>query len=321
MSAILALGVTLGLAGVAGFTALRAPLREAKSIANHPPQGQFLDVDGHQIHVVERGQPQGSAPDLVLIHGSNGSIRDMTFRLSPALEEAYRILIFDRPGLGYSDAISADGTSIQTQAAILQKASARLGAQRPIVLGQSYGGAVALAWATEFPQHTAAVVSVSGVSHPWDAELPTFYKLTSSRFGSAVIVPLLTAFVPKSYVRDSLRDVFAPQAVPDGFADHFGLAMSLRRSSLRANAKQRANLLAEVEAMAPKYPDLSMPIEVVHGTADTTVGISIHAERLVADSRTARLTPLPEVGHMPHQTHTQEVVAAVHRAATRANLR
>lgn len=321
MSAILALGVTLGLAGVAGFTALRAPLREAESIANHPPQGQFLNVDGHQIHVVERGQPQGSAPDLVLIHGSNGSIRDMTFRLSPALEEAYRILIFDRPGLGYSDAISADGTSIQTQAAILQKASARLGAQRPIVLGQSYGGAVALAWATEFPQHTAAVVSVSGVSHPWDAELPTFYKLTSSLFGSAVIVPLLTAFVPKSYVRDSLKEVFAPQAVPDGFADHFGLAMSLRRSSLRANAKQRANLLAEVEAMAPKYPDLSMPIEVVHGTADTTVGISIHAERLVADSRTARLTPLPDVGHMPHQTHTQEVVAAVHRAATRANLR
>ncbi|MBW3242647.1 alpha/beta hydrolase [Epibacterium sp. DP7N7-1] len=321
MSAIVALGLTLSVAGLSLATALRAPAREAQAMANHPPQGQFVTVDGHQIHVVERGQAQGSAPDLVLIHGSNGSSRDMTFRLSPALEDAYHILIFDRPGLGYSDALTEKGTSIQTQAAVLQKASASLGVDRPIVLGQSYGGAVALAWATQFPQHTAAVVNVSGVSHPWDAELPTFYKLTSSRLGGALIVPVLTAFVPKSYVRSSLEEVFAPQAVPEGFAEHFGLAMSLRRSSLRANAKQRANLLKEIEAIAPQYPQLEMPIEIVHGTADTTVGISIHAERLVQDSSTARLTPLPGVGHMPHQTQTQSIVDAVNRAAARANLR
>lgn len=121
MSAIVALGLTLSVAGVGLATALRAPAREAQAMANHPPQGQFVTVDGHQVHVVKRGQLQGSAPDLVLIHGSNGSSRDMTFRLSPALEDAYHILIFDRPGLGYSDAVTGKGTSIQTQAAVLQK--------------------------------------------------------------------------------------------------------------------------------------------------------------------------------------------------------
>jgi len=314
---ILALGLGVGYAALSW----RIAAREARAMAAHPPEGQFLEIDGHQLHVMERGQPRGDAPDLVMIHGSNGSTRDMTFRLSPALESAYHILIFDRPGLGYSDPVTPTGTSIQTQATMLQAASARLGVERPIVLGQSYGGAVALAWATQFPEHTAAVVNVSGVSHPWESDLSTFYKVTSSRLGGMLVVPLLSALVPKSYVRNALVDVFAPQQVPEGFADHFGLEMSLRRASLRANARQRANLLAEVEMMVPLYPDLTMPIEILHGTADTTVGISIHAERLVADSSTARLTPLDGVGHMPHQTHTQAVVDAVHRAATRANLR
>ncbi|MCG7626405.1 alpha/beta hydrolase [Epibacterium sp. MM17-32] len=313
--------LVLALAAGCASLSSRITTREARAMAAYPPQGQFIDVQGHRVHVVERGQTRGSAPDLVLIHGSNGSSRDMTFRLSPALEDAYHILIFDRPGLGYSDPVSPTGTSIQTQAEILQAASAQLGVSRPIVLGQSYGGAVALAWATQFPEHTAAVVNVSGVSHPWEAPLPAFYQLTSSRLGGQLVVPLLTALVPKSYVRNSLAEVFAPQEVPKGFAEHFGLEMSLRRSSLRANARQRANLLSEVEAMAPQYPDLTMPIEIVHGTADTTVGISIHAERLVADTSTARLTPLDGVGHMPHQTHTEAVVNAVHRAAQRAGLR
>ncbi|WP_106164048.1 alpha/beta fold hydrolase [Tritonibacter scottomollicae] len=321
MAPLALLLLALGLGAGCAMLSSRVTTREENAMAAHPPQGQFLDVDGHKVHVVERGQARGSAPDLVLIHGSNGSTRDMTFRLSPALEDAYHILIFDRPGLGYSDPVSARGTSIQTQARVLKEASAQLGVTRPLVLGQSYGGAVALAWATQFPDETAAVINVSGVSHPWDSDLSPFYKVTSSRLGSALVVPLLAAFVPKSYVRNSLAEVFAPQEVPEGFAEHFGLEMSLRRSSLRANAKQRANLLSEIETMAPLYPDLAMPIEIVHGTADTTVGISIHAERLVADTSTARLTPLDGVGHMPHQTHTQSVVDAVHRAATRANLR
>ncbi len=320
MSALAAVTLALGLTGY-GLLSLRITTREQQAEAAYPPEGRLIQVEGQQIHVVERGLPRGEGPDLVLIHGSNGSTRDMTFRLAPALEDSYRILIFDRPGLGYSESSGNEGTSIQTQARLLQRASQQLGAARPIVLGQSYGGAVALAWATGHPDHIAALVSVSGVSHPWQSDLPLFYRLTSSDLGAALLVPLLTALVPQSYVRASLEEVYAPQPVPDGYAEHFGLTMSLRRSSLRANARQRANLLAEVQALQNLYPSLALPIEILHGEADTTVGISIHSERLAEQTSTAHLTRLDNAGHMPHQTHTKAVVAAIHRAALRANLR
>lgn len=316
---VMGFSATAALAATGVWAAAR--LRETLAMKAYPPEGRVISVAGQTLHVVEMGLPAGSAPDLVLIHGSNGSTRDMSFALAPALSDRYRILIFDRPGLGYSAPLPLGSASITKQAQVLQAAACHLGAKRPLVLGQSYGGAVALAWATEFEAHTAAIITVSGVSHPWDTALDALYRVTSSRFGARLLVPLLTAFVSERRAKAALPAVFAPQTVPDGYSEHFGLAMSLRRGSWRHNARQRADLLSEVKSLAPKYGALTLPIEILHGTADKTVSIHIHAKKLAADVPSAHLTELQGVGHMPHQTHTQETVAAVDRAAKRAQLR
>ncbi|WP_164982723.1 alpha/beta fold hydrolase [Leisingera sp. NJS204] len=311
----------LALAAAAALTNWQAGRREAAAVASYPPLGQTLVAGSHRVHVVEMGRPKGSAPDLVLIHGSSGSTRDMTFRLAPALAEDFRILIFDRPGLGYSDRINGTGATIRQQAGLLRQAAAQMGADRPIVLGQSYGGAVALAWAVDHPDSISALVTVSGVAYPWTTPLDPLYRVTSSRVGSMLAVPLLTAFVPDFAVSRSLQDVFAPQAVPQGYAAHFGPGLSLRRSSLRANARQRANLLQEVTELSPRYGEIPVPLEVLHGTADDLVSPELHAQGLARNVEGARLTLLDGIGHMPQHVATEEVAAAVRRAASRAQLR
>ncbi|MFV1516397.1 alpha/beta fold hydrolase [Phaeobacter sp. JH57H2] len=322
---VLTAGLILALA--AGGTLWRAKAREADAIAAYPPLGSFVTVDGQQLHLLDLGQPtprpdglpaDAAAPDLVLIHGASGHIRDMTFRLAPALSSRFRVIIVDRPGLGYSDPTGGAQASLSKQAAIIRQAVAALGAEHPIVLGQSYGGGVALAWALDAPDSLSALVTVGAVSHPWRTPLSTFYKVTSSPLGQWLAVPLLTAYVPESTIRDTLTEVFAPQAVPAGYFEHFGPGLTLRRSALRANARQRADLLAEIRAMAPRYGDLSLPIEAVHGSADTTVGLDLHARQLERDVPSLNLTVLDGVGHMPHQVATDAVVAAVDRAAARA---
>ena len=313
------LGLTM--AAGAALTSWQAGRREAAAEASHPPQGQTLQVGSHRVHAVEMGRPKGSAPDLVLIHGSSGNIRDMTFRLAPALADKFRVLIFDRPGLGYSDRINRTGATIRQQAGLLRQAAALMGAEKPVVLGHSYGGAVALAWAVDYPGSLSALVTVAGVSHPWTTPVDVFYQVTSSRLGSALAVPALTAYVPRATVMETLDAVFAPQTVPGGYAEHFGIGLTLRRTSLRANAKQRANLLEEVKSLAPLYSRISVPVEIIHGTADDTVSPDIHARQLARDVPQAGLTLLEGIGHMPHHVATEEVAAAVRRAAARANLR
>ena len=82
-----------------------------------------------------------------------------------------------------------------------------------------------------------------------------------------------------------------------------------------------ANLKPYLEKMAPLYPGLNQPIEIVHGDADTTVGLDIHSRRMVREVPSARLTVLKDVGHMPHHAAPDQVVAAIDRAAARAGLR
>jgi pimeloyl-ACP methyl ester carboxylesterase len=159
------------------------------------------------------------------------------------------------------------------------------------------------------------------VSNSWTTPLDPFYRVTSSHLGKALVVPALTAYVSDARIRQAIDSVFPPQTPPKGYDDFVGAPLTLRRVSLRANAVQRANLLDEIKLQLPKYGQITAPTEIVHGTADTTVGLSIHSEKLVHQIDGAVLTRLEGIGHMPHHAAEDEVIAAIDRAAERAGLR
>ncbi len=299
------------------FSLWRAARLEAQAERDFPPEGEILDVDGVKVHAVV----MGSGPDVVLIHGSSGNTRDMTFALAPILAERYRVIVFDRPGLGYSDSFNPDGETIVEQAEILQKAAAQLGADKPIVAGQSMGGSVALAWAVSRPDNLSALVLIAPAGIPWETPLDNFNKIAATGFGKVVVLPLITAFVPKSYVTSTLDKVFAPQVAPQGYAEHFGPGLVMRRDSMHANAKQRVKLLEGVTEIQPLYRDISVPTEIVHGTSDTTVLLDWHGPELIDQIPGAELVELEGLGHMPQVVAAPKVAAAVDRAAERAGLR
>lgn len=309
----LAASLLLLLAALVAVSLWRAASLQAQAEAAYPPEGRFVTVDGVRLHAVVAG----AGPDLVLIHGSLASTRDFSFRLLPALAARYRVIAIDRPGNGWSDP-APGGQSIHVQARLIRKAATALGARRPIVMGHSYGGAVALAWAVDAPDDIAALVSVSAPSHPWTTGLPLFYRLSANPLTGPVAVPLVSAFVPDSWIASGIAGTFAPQPVPDGYLAHFGPRLSLRRATIAENARQRAALLDEITAMAPAYPGLTLPVEILHGTADTTVSHLIHARRLAADVPGAHLVELPGIGHTPQHTAMAEVIAAIDRAVARA---
>ena len=73
--------------------------------------------------------------------------------------ERHEVIAFDRPGLGFSGRPAAAPTSVwRLQAALLRGALARLGVARATLVGHSFGGAVALAWALEAPETVAGLL-------------------------------------------------------------------------------------------------------------------------------------------------------------------
>lgn len=305
------------LGGCALLTDRRATAREVAAEAAYPPTGQIIEVDGKRIHA----HVQGSGPDLVLIHGASGNTRDFTFALVDRLAADYRVIAFDRPGLGWSDSLGPDGISPMMQAALLQKAADRLGVRRPVVLGHSYGGAVAMAWGLTDTPDVAALVVISGATMPWPGGLGAYYAVTGSRIGAATVIPAITAFAGESQTQGIIAAIFAPDAPPPGYADYVGVGLTMRRSTLRDNAFQVTRLRPHVLRMAESYPRLTLPVELLHGTADTVVPADIHALPLSELLPDGNLVLIDGAGHMPHHTHPEAVIDAVHRAATRAGLR
>ncbi|MEM6939210.1 MAG: alpha/beta hydrolase [Pseudomonadota bacterium] len=312
------------MAALIALTQWRAAAREATALDNAPPAGQFVNVQGVEVHY----KVMGEGPDLVLLHGASGNLQDFTFGFTERLTDRYRVILFDRPGLGHSGRPAGHGgawniaeeTPLE-QAALLQAAADQIGVSNPIVLGHSFGGIVALAWGLSRPDETAALVLVAGVAEPWPGELGWTYQVNGSRLGSALFVPLVTAFLPNSYIENSVASVFTPQAAPEGYNDHIGASLSLRRSTLRANAQQVNALRPHVVEMQKSYDTLTMPIEAIHGDADTIVPLNIHARVLIGDVPNGRLTVLEGMGHMPQHAAPEEVVAVIDRAAARAGLR
>ena len=109
--------------------------------------------------------------------------------------------------------------------------------------------------------------------------------------------------------------------MPEGYDHHIGPYLPVRLPVFRSNTRQVNTLRPHVVEMEKRYPDLALPIEIVHGNADKTVPISIHSGPLAELVESANLTVLEGVGHMPHHTHPDDVIAAVERATARAGLR
>jgi len=284
---------------------------------DYSPTGLLLDVDGFQVHADQ----EGTGPDVILLHGAGGNTRDFTFDLMGRLTAEFRVTAFDRPGLGHTDALHGRGESPAEQAAVLEAASAQLGLGPAVLVGHSFGGSVALAWALDFPGRAAAVVSIAGATLPWDGGLGPFYEIAASDFGGAILMPMISAFAPRFLAHQTIERIFDPDPVPDGYADHIGIELSLRPDTLRANTRQVNGLKPHIRQMAERYDELKMPIEIVHGTADEIVPIDIHSRPFAAQVRSAHLTELDGLGHMPHHTQPEAATAAIRRAAARAGFR
>ena len=77
-----------------GLTLFLSERRVAAANAKYPPLGEIVDINGKSIHALVMGE----GPDLVLIHGASGNMRDFTLSIAPELAKSYRVFLFDRPG-------------------------------------------------------------------------------------------------------------------------------------------------------------------------------------------------------------------------------
>ncbi|MEO0466861.1 MAG: alpha/beta hydrolase [Pseudomonadota bacterium] len=281
--------------------------------AAHPASGDLLEVDGHDVHIIETGPASGSP--VLFIHGASANANEFTWTLGPRLESDHRILIADRPGHGYSDrAPNADRLDVQA-AQLAGALGQKTGGRPAVVVGHSFGGAVALRLALDHPDLVAGLVLLAPVSHDWGGGGQTWYNQITT---TPLIGPAFSNLVPlvgPGLAEDGAASTFSPADVPEGYFDRSGTGLLFRPPNFRANANDVVNVREELQAQQARYGDLTMPIIVFSGLQDTVIKPELHVGRLKDEAPNLELIELPNGGHMPHHEVGADIAEAIARLA------
>jgi pimeloyl-ACP methyl ester carboxylesterase len=286
--------------------------RARKAEREHPPAGQFVTVDGVRLHYIERGE----GPPVVLLHGNVVTAEDFdTSGVLDLIAKRHRVIAFDRPGFGYSDRPHGSAWSAGTQAELFRDAFAVLGINRPIVLGHSWGAAVALALGLNHPDAVRGLVLLSGYYHH-------LRRRCSAPTAIPILGDLLRFSVPligRAMLPLLLKGMFAPLPVPARFTKSFPRGMSVRPGQIRAQSQDGVAMIPVALAMRHRYQELSMPIVIMAGTKDRVVKDS-QAVRLHEELPHSILRLVPGVGHMVHYAVPDEVARTIEEAGKPATM-
>lgn len=306
------IGLPIVLSGCVSWTAERRA----------PPIGEFTQVSSGTLHYVDLG-PSGEAgedrenrgeasglPPVVLIHGASVNLRDMKMALGDILAQDRRVIAIDRPGRGYSER-GVDGWRLDHQARAINDIVRELGLVDPIIVGQSFGGAVALSYAINHADDMSGLILLAAVSHEWPGDVVWYNKVSGwPVLGSLFRRGVLPIYAPLA-AEASIEESFEPDEAPPNYYERAGLMLLFRAGDFKHNAADIRHLKSEVIAMTPSYSSIDAPTYIITGEDDTTVSPQLHSMALAKEIPGARLQVLPETGHALHHSETQTILNAI----------
>jgi pimeloyl-ACP methyl ester carboxylesterase len=285
-----------------------------------PPSGEFITLDGEfeglRLHYVEQGQARPGIAPAILIHGASGNLRDMQESLLPELARDTRVVAFDRPGHGWSGRGNhPDIANPAVQARALRMAAQKLGLEKPVLLGHSWGASVAAAWALDAPDEISGLLPLSGALYPWKGSVSWYHSVVRMPLAGPVFVRTLMVPGGKLLSTKGIAVNFHPNEAPAGYAERIGLSLLFRPSHFRANSEDTSGLKVYLAVQSLRYDRIEVPTIVITGNADYTVSPKLHSYAFHNAVRGSELIKLKGTGHMPHHVRREIVVDAVLRLA------
>jgi len=264
-----------------------------------------VTVDDVKLHYVE----SGTGPVAILIHGNPGYAADFEHGAIDALSDTHRVIAIDRPGHGESDR-APNVDTVEEQAQLLHDELTQLEIKRPILVGHSWGGSLALAYALAYPDDIGGMVLVAPAAYP-DKSDPFFLKLA----GKVPIIGEMGALlgrtlISRGMVKKDLARAFYPQTVPDWYYKIVWRSW-MGRKQLKAYFADEAQLNDSLSKISDHYTEIQTPTVIITGDSDQIVDVKRNARQLHRVMKTSHIIELPDTGHEIPQTHPESIAQAI----------
>ncbi|MGH1569783.1 alpha/beta fold hydrolase [Methylobacterium sp. P31] len=252
----------------------------------------------------------GAGPNLVAIHGTLMCLEDAWLGPVPALAKHFRVVAVDRPGHGFSVRPRGRAADLWDQAARIRDAVRVLGLRRPVILGHSFGAAVALAYGMLHPDEIAGVVALAPICFPEPRLEQVLFGPRALPLGGDLLSKVLSATSDKALLPVLWNAMFFPKRMPESFARDFPFDLAARPAQITAEGEDADWLWPGLTRSLLTYPTLRVPVRLLGGSADLVVNTFVHAHRAARMIPGAQFELLPGAGHMLHHFHAEAVVRA-----------
>lgn len=272
-----------------------------------PPRGSFAEVRGVRVHYTRRG----TGPPVLLLHGLNGFMSDWD-QVCEDLARDHEVVIIDRPGHGHSVRRDHGIADPAVQAHWLAHLMDELGLEDPLVVGHSWGGALALTLALRHPDRVSALVLVAPYAYPGTHPEHWFHRVPRLPLLRSVVAH--TFVVPVGWVTAPIfaRLPFEPEEPPDGYL-RLWRALTLRPGHFDTVMDELRSIDPALHHLAGEWDGIHAPTAILTGDADRSIDHGANALRLAGVLPDAELEVYGGAGHMLPYTRAGAIVEAVRR--------
>jgi len=263
---------------------------------------QDLRVDGRRYCVADTGK----GPVVVLLHGLGGSIYDWRHLMAP-LAADHRVIAIDLLGSGESELPDGEDYSIAAQARRIRGLLDAMGVDRATLIGNSYGGGIALRVAQDWPERVERLVLLNSVCYA--EHIPAYVYWARAPFAACIAetMPLGNA------TRVALGAISNADHTIDILSEP---ELDMYNAEMRKPGRRTA-MIGVLRSIVP--PDttefvarlgrIEAPALLIWGKGDPTVPVEL-GRRLEKDLPNAKLVEI-EAGHVPNQEKPELVLPLI----------
>jgi len=264
----------------------------------NPELGHRVRTGAFETNVLEAGR----GDPVLLIHGSGPGVSAWAnWRLAlPALAQRRRVIAPDMVGFGFTDRPKGIAYSMDTWVRQALDLLDALGLPRVDLVGNSFGGALALALATRHPQRVRRLVLMGSVGVPFDITpgLEAAWGYTPSLDHMRQLLDVFA--YSRAMVTDELARLRYEASIRPGFQESFAAMFPAPR-------QRWVDAMCSPEAAIRALPHQTL---VIHGREDRVIPLA-NSLTLASWIARAQLHVYGQCGHWTQIEHAARFVQLV----------
>lgn len=264
----------------------------------------WFDVDGSGL--VADGAEMRERPTLLLLHGGPGFDHSLFKPAYAQLADVAQVVYLDHRGNGRSDWGDRADWNLDRWADDVRGFCDALGIEHPIVLGWSFGGMVAMAYAARHPEHPAKLILQSTAAEMRIDRIAEGFR----RVGGDEAADVATAFWEGGGGADAMA-AYASTCMPL-YSPTSPDPASLTRVRMNTELLMDPGAAMRDMNLLPGLAAVRCPTMVIAGEIDPICPIeAMHDVVDALPSELVRFEPMPNAGHMANDDDPDRFFALV----------